>query len=76
MCESSTSEKNIESSKDPLEDSIFILLLLEIPLAYFLAFTLNFKEMGIFSSIAICHSLHAFTSLYFFRKGRWKKVLV
>lgn len=53
-----------------------VLLAIEIPLAYLLAFPLGMKYLGIFIAIAICHSLHALVSFYFFRKGKWKTMKV
>ncbi|SEF67512.1 MATE family efflux transporter [Algoriphagus boritolerans] len=49
-----------------------VLLAMEVPLAYFLAFPMGLKYLGIFIAIAFCHSFHALVSLYFFKKGRWK----
>lgn len=49
-----------------------VLLGLEVPLAYLLAFPLELGYVGIFIAIAACHSLHALVSLYFFKKGKWK----
>lgn len=63
-------------TKTPVYINICLLLLLEIPLAYLLAFTFDLKTMGIFIAIAFCHSLHAVVSVWFFRKGKWKKIMV
>lgn len=63
-------------TRTPALINVFILWLLEIPLAYLLAITLDFKETGIFIAIAICHSLHALVSWWLFRQGKWKKVMV
>jgi Na+-driven multidrug efflux pump len=41
-------------------------------MAYVLAVTFDLGTLGIFSTIAFCHSLHALIALWFFRKGRWK----
>ena len=61
-------------TKTPAYINIVILFILEIPLAYFLAFYLDMKLTGLFIAIAVCHSLHAVISVLIFRKGRWKKV--
>lgn len=49
---------------------------LQIPMAYVLAIIFHLAATGVFISIAVCHSLHAVVSIWFFRKGRWKKVKV
>lgn len=63
-------------TRTPAWINIGVLLCLEVPLAYFLAFPLGMKFLGIVIAIAICHSFHALVSLYFFRKGRWKTMKV
>jgi len=60
-------------TKTPAWINALVLLGLEIPLAYLLAFPLGLSYVGIFIAIAFCHSLHALVSLYFFKKGKWKK---
>jgi putative MATE family efflux protein len=59
-------------TKTPAWINTGVLLALEIPLAYFLAFPMGLKYLGIFIAIAFCHSFHALVSLYFFKKGKWK----
>lgn len=63
-------------TRTPMFINIAVFVLLEIPLAYFLAITCQLEMLGIFITIAACHSLHALIALYFFRKGRWKEVKV
>lgn len=63
-------------TRTPAWINIGVLLCMEVPLAYFLAFPMGMKYLGIFIAIAICHSFHALVSLYFFRKGRWKTMQV
>jgi putative MATE family efflux protein len=63
-------------TKTPMYINTGLLLCLEIPLAYLLAFTFDFKTLGIFMAIAFCHSLHAVVSVWFFKKGNWKKIAV
>jgi Na+-driven multidrug efflux pump len=53
-----------------------VLLAMEVPLAYFLAFPMGLKYLGIFIAIAFCHSFHALVSLYFFKRGKWKTMEV
>lgn len=63
-------------TKTPAWINTVVLLGMEVPLAYFLAFPMEMEYMGVFISIAFCHSFHALVSLYFFRKGRWKSKIV
>jgi Na+-driven multidrug efflux pump len=63
-------------TKTPAWINIAVLLGLEVPLAYLLAFTFEFSFLGIFIAISFCHSFHALVSLYFFKKGKWKKIQV
>jgi Na+-driven multidrug efflux pump len=59
-------------TKTPAWINAIVLLCMEVPLAYVLAFPLELGYLGIFIAIAACHSLHALVSLYFFKKGKWK----
>lgn len=59
-------------TKTPAWINAVVLLGLEVPLAYLLAFPLGLGYFGIFIAIASCHSLHALVSLYFFKNGKWK----
>ena len=52
--------------------NFFCYWLLEIPLAYFLAVTLNLKENGVFIAILVAETAMTASSLFFFRKGKWK----
>ncbi len=61
-------------TKTPAYINIVIFWLLEIPLAYLFAVSWGMETTGIFVVIAGCHSLHAMVALWFFRKGKWKKV--
>jgi putative MATE family efflux protein len=63
-------------TKTPMFINIFVFILLEIPLAFFLSIYLDMAMLGIFITISFCHSLHALISLWLFRKGNWKKVVV
>lgn len=63
-------------TKTPMFINIGVFLLLEIPMAYFLAIPMQMEMLGIFITIAFCHSLHALIAIWFFRKGKWKKVEV
>ena len=63
-------------TRTPALINIFVLWMLEIPLAYILAVSFDFAATGIFIAIAICHSIHALVSWWLFNKGRWKLVQV
>jgi putative MATE family efflux protein len=59
-------------TKTPAWINAVVLLGIEVPMAYLLAFPLELGYLGIFIAIAACHSLHALVALYFFKKGKWK----
>lgn len=59
-------------TRTPAWINIGVLWFLEVPLAYVLAFPLNFGYVGIFIAISFAHSFHALVALYFFKKGKWK----
>jgi len=63
-------------TRTPMFINIGVFIAIEIPLAFFLAQFLHMGMMGIFITIAFCHSLHAVVALWFFRKGRWREVEV
>lgn len=63
-------------TKTPMFINIFVLWLLEIPMAYVLATQLNMGPQGVFIAISVCHSIHALVCWYWFKKGRWKLVEV
>jgi len=63
-------------TKTPAWINIGVLWVLEIPLAYILAFTFKLEYLGVFIAIAFCHSFHSLVTLYFFRKGRWKNMKI
>jgi putative MATE family efflux protein len=63
-------------TRTPMFINIGVFWFLEIPLAYILAFEFNLEINGIFLAIAICHSLNALISLFFFKRGRWKTVTI
>ena len=46
--------------------------LIEIPLAYFLAITLDMRENGVFYSILVAEVLMTLSALAVFSRGRWK----
>jgi putative MATE family efflux protein len=52
--------------------NLFCFWLCQIPLAYYMARTLEMGPRGVFWSIAICYSISAVVGLVLFRIGRWK----
>jgi putative MATE family efflux protein len=52
--------------------NFFCFWLLEIPLAYFLAISLNIGEEGVYYSIVISESVMALTAALLFKRGKWK----
>jgi putative MATE family efflux protein len=63
-------------SRTPTIINIFIYWLFQIPLAYFMAMTLNFGASGAFWAIAIAESVLAVVAILAFRRGTWKKVKI
>lgn len=49
---------------------------IQIPLAYFLAIGLDMKATGAFIAIPAAESFIAIFGWYFFKKGKWKKVVL
>jgi len=60
----------------PTKINIFCYWLLEIPLAYVLAMSLNFGEQGVFYAIVISEIAMTVTAGLVFRKGKWKERMV
>jgi MATE family, multidrug efflux pump len=56
----------------PLKINVFAFWLLEIPLAWILAITLNMEEKGVFISIVIAETTMTFIAWFIFRQGKWK----
>lgn len=63
-------------TKTPTIINVVCFWLIQIPLSYLLAVSLGMGPLGVFISIAGCHSLHAIVAILIFRKGRWKEVVV
>lgn len=63
-------------TKTPMYINIVVFLLLEIPLAFFLAIFMDMEMLGIFITIAFCHSLHALVAIFWFKKGKWQTMEV
>jgi len=50
--------------------------LFQIPLAYFMAKVLDWGPVGVFIAIPVAETAIAITAWIFFKKGKWKKVVV
>lgn len=50
--------------------------LFQIPFAYYLAKSLDFKSTGAFIAVPVAETLIALIALYFFKKGKWKDVKI
>jgi putative MATE family efflux protein len=48
----------------------------EIPLAWFLAKTMSVGPLGVYLAVVISESILALLCIYYFKKGRWKSVVV
>jgi MATE family, multidrug efflux pump len=47
--------------------------ILEVPLAYVLAFKAGFEEQGVYMAIILAESVLALVAMMFFRRGKWKE---
>ena len=63
-------------TRTPLFINLGCYWLLQIPLAYLLAVTLDWGPNGVYVAIAMAFSVAAVVSIVIFRKGRWKTVQV
>ena len=63
-------------TKTPTIINFFVFWMFEIPLAYFLAVTLDFGPKGIFSAIAVAVTVLAIVCIIVFKRGKWKEVKV
>lgn len=63
-------------TRTPTYINLVCFWLFQIPLAYFLAKTLDWKATGAFIAIPVAESLIAVVSWYFFKKGKWKTMEV
>ena len=60
----------------PTKINIFCYWLIEIPLAYLLAMSLNIGEQGVFWAIVIAEVAMTATAALIFNKGKWKERIV
>jgi len=63
-------------SRTPTIINFFWFWIFQIPVAYFVAIKLNWGEMGIYLSIVVTETLVTLTSMYLFKKGKWKLVKI
>ena len=63
-------------TKTPMFISLIVFWIIQIPLAYYLAVSLDWQGNGVFISIAVAHSLYAIFSMIVFKRGKWKLVEV
>lgn len=63
-------------TRTPTLMHLFLFWFMQIPLAYFLAITLNFGPAGIYYSVVITESLFSIVGYFLFKKGRWKTIKV
>ena len=49
---------------------------IEIPLAYYLAKTINWGPQGVYWAVAISESILALITIWVFRRGKWKTIVV
>jgi putative MATE family efflux protein len=52
--------------------NLFCFWICQIPLAYYLARTIDMGPRGVYWAIAICYSISAVIGILLFRRGRWK----
>lgn len=60
-------------TKTPTILNIIGFWLLQIPIAYFLAIKLDWKQTGVFWAVVISESILAVLAIIYFKTGRWKK---
>ena len=63
-------------TKTPTYINFVCFWLFQLPLAYFMAITLDIGPVGVFLSITLAEVLIAIIGIITFRKGNWKKVKV
>lgn len=63
-------------SKTPTIVNFFWFWIFQIPVAYFIAIGLNWGQMGVFVSIVFTETCVTLTSMYLFKKGKWKLVKI
>jgi Na+-driven multidrug efflux pump len=60
----------------PTVINFFCYWILQLPLAWLLAYTAGFGPTGVFAAITVAESLIAVVGMLVFRRGRWKTRVV
>jgi putative MATE family efflux protein len=63
-------------TRTPTWISFFCFWLFQVPLAYLLAIGFHLKETGTFIAIPLAETMIALVAWYYFRKGKWKTIIV
>ncbi len=63
-------------TKTPTWISFFCFWLFQVPLAYLLAYGFHLKETSAFIAIPVAETMIALMAWYYFRKGKWKTIVV
>jgi len=63
-------------TKTPTIINFFCFWLIQLPIAYILAITLDFGPSGVFWGITVAEILVAIVGIILFKKGKWKQVKV
>jgi Na+-driven multidrug efflux pump len=63
-------------SRTPTWINLFGFWFFQIPLAWFLAKTWHLGPLGAFIAVPVAETAIAIAAWYFFKKGKWKKVVV
>ncbi|MDI9357673.1 MAG: MATE family efflux transporter [Phycisphaerales bacterium] len=63
-------------TKVPTWINIFVYFLFQIPVAYLLAYYTYLKVRGVYFSIAFTPLIIAIIAWYYFKKGKWKEVVI
>jgi len=63
-------------TRTPLWLNLISFWIIEIPLAWFLAVTLEMEESGVFYAILIAESTLTILGVWLFKRGKWKSMLI
>jgi putative MATE family efflux protein len=63
-------------SRTPTLVNLFWFWIFQIPVAYLAAITLKWGPMGVFIAIVVTETCITLTSVYLFKKGKWKTVKI
>lgn len=63
-------------TKTPTKINLVFFWLIQIPLSYYLAITLNWQQSGVFWGVFISETSVGLFTLWLFNKGKWKTVKV